>query len=98
MKRLFFRISLLCFSLLCFSAFTQTPALKCSEGEYYCETELACKPANELCTILSCDDKVVFGYTGADRNYIVPADVTKIEVKAWGAGGSGVRNFSASGV
>ena len=98
MKRLIFHILPLCLSLLSVSAFAQTPALKCSEGEYYCETELACKPANELCTILSCDDKVVFGYSGADRNYIVPADVTKIEVKVWGAGGSGVRNFSASGV
>ena len=30
----------------------------------------------------------VFGYTGADQSYVVPAGVTKIRVAAWGAGGS----------
>lgn len=31
----------------------------------------------------------VFSYTGADQVYVVPSGVTKINVKAWGAGGAG---------
>jgi len=39
---------------------------------------------------VTCTDKVVFNYTNAVQNYTVPADVSKIEIKAWGAaGGSG---------
>ena len=30
----------------------------------------------------------VFGYTGADQSYVVPAGVSRIRVAAWGAGGS----------
>src|SRR4249920_3810827 len=34
-------------------------------------------------------NKVVFNYTGSDQFYTVPAGVTQITVKAWGAGGAG---------
>ena len=63
---------------------------KCDEGQYYCHEELKCKAANEPCSAVVCEDKVVFNYTGAIQNYTVPADVSKVKIKAWGAaGGSG---------
>lgn len=63
---------------------------KCGERQYYCHEELKCKPANQPCQAVVCEDKVVFNYTGAIQNYTVPADVSKIQIKAWGAaGGSG---------
>ncbi len=56
---------------------------KCGEGQYYCHEELKCKPANEPCSGVVCEDKVVFNYTGAVQNYTVPTDVSKIQIKAW---------------
>jgi hypothetical protein len=72
---------------------------KCAEGQYYCHAELKCKPANEACQAVVCEDKKVFTYTGAVQDYIIPADVTKIEVKAWGAAGgtgSALWNFTGA--
>jgi hypothetical protein len=60
---------------------------KCAEGQYYCHAELTCKPANEQCQAVVCQDKVVFNYTGSEQTYTVPSDVKKIEIKAWGAAG-----------
>lgn len=70
---------------------------KCGEGQYYCHEELKCKPANEPCSAVVCEDKVVFNYTGAVQNYTVPTDVSKIEIKAWGAGGGGTTHTSSLG-
>lgn len=71
----------------------------CGEGQYYCHEELKCKPANEPCYALACDDKKVFAYTGSVQDYTVPSDVKKIEIKAWGAAGgngSALWNFTGS--
>jgi len=38
---------------------------------------------------VTCEDKVVFNYTGAVQNYTVPSDVKTIQIKAWGAAGGG---------
>lgn len=41
----------------------------------------------------------MFTYTGDVQDYIIPADVTKIEVKAWGAAGgtgSALWNFTGA--
>ncbi len=35
--------------------------------------------------------KTIFGYTGADQTFTVPAGVYWLQVKAWGAGGGGSR-------
>lgn len=69
----------------------------CGEGQYYCHEELKCKPANEPCYALVCDQKKVFAYTGSVQDYTVPSDVKKIEIKAWGAGGGGTTHTSALG-
>lgn len=69
----------------------------CSEGQYYCHEELKCKPANEPCEAVVCEDKVVFDYTGSVQDYIVPTGVKKIEVKAWGAGGGGSTYVASPG-
>lgn len=73
------------------------PVPGCAEGEYYCHAELKCKPANEACQAVVCEDKKVFTYTGIVQNYTVPTDVSKIEVKAWGAGGGGTILTSSLG-
>ncbi len=44
---------------------------KCEEGQYYCHSESICKPANQPCMEVVCEDKVVFNYTGAVQNYTV---------------------------
>lgn len=40
---------------------------------------------------------VVFSYTGANQSFTVPAGVTSLDVKAWGAGGGGGRVDSVVG-
>lgn len=39
----------------------------------------------------------VFSYTGSEQSWTVPAGVTSIDVKLWGAGGGGEYNFSSGG-
>lgn len=71
---------------------------KCGEGQYYCHEELKCKPANQPCEAVVCEDKVVFNYTGAVQDYTVPTAVKKIKIKAWGAaGGGGVSTWNYIG-
>ena len=40
---------------------------------------------------------MVFNYTGAEQNYTVPTDVSKIQIKAWGAGGGGTTHTTSLG-
>jgi hypothetical protein len=37
-----------------------------------------------------------FGYTGGDQTYTVPAGVTKVQVRLWGAGGGGGNENNSS--
>jgi hypothetical protein len=37
--------------------------------------------------VVVCEDKKIFTYTGGEQDYIVPSDVKKIVIKAWGAAG-----------
>lgn len=50
-----------------------------------------------MCQAVVCEDKKVFTYTGAIQDYPVPADVSKIQIKTWGAGGGGTTHTSSLG-
>ena len=39
----------------------------------------------------------VFTYTGADQSFTVPAGITQITIKAWGAGGGAANNEGSAG-
>lgn len=45
-------------------------------------------------SLLSC---TTFNHTGASQNYVVPAGVAKVTVKAWGAGGGGSTTYGGGG-
>ncbi|MFC5007704.1 hypothetical protein ACFPIJ_59095 [Dactylosporangium cerinum] len=44
--------------------------------------------ASTTCTPVSYTNCVRFGYTGADQTFTVPAGVTSLRLKLWGAGGA----------
>lgn len=46
---------------------------------------------------MAANSKQVFTYTGADQTFIVPAGITSIDVKIWGAGGGGSEGSGGSG-
>jgi hypothetical protein len=50
-----------------------------------------------LLSPLAFGDRVIFSGTGGDQSFIVPAGVTTLQVKAWGAGGSSVPSSNAAG-
>ena len=51
-----------------------------------------CNPGTYNATTGKCE----FAYTGSDINWTVPAGVTSIDVKAWGAGGGRYHRISMS--
>lgn len=50
-----------------------------------------------LATTLQAQVTQVFTYTGNTQNFTVPAGVTSVEIKAWGAGGGGSAGSGGSG-
>lgn len=51
-------------------------------------------PPISVSTVQVTPGHVPFSYTGAAQSFVIPAEVTSITVKAWGAGGGGGSGFA----
>lgn len=68
---------------------TTSPLFFAANGTIGNHTGSTAVPHNPIFVVPPGKTKVVYGCTGADQSFVVPAGVTEIYVKMWGAGGAG---------